>query len=53
MKLQELAQKLDCRLEGNPSLEITGVAGIDRAQSGEATFLANRRYSPQLKTTQA
>jgi len=53
MKLQVLAQKLDCRLEGDPSVEITGVAGIDRAHSGEATFLANRRYSPQLKTTQA
>jgi len=53
MKLQKLAQKLDCRLEGDPSIEITGVAGIDHARSGEATFLANRRYSPQLKTTQA
>lgn len=53
MKLQELAQKLDCRLEGDPSIEITGVAGIDHARSGEATFLANRRYWPQLKTTQA
>jgi UDP-3-O-[3-hydroxymyristoyl] glucosamine N-acyltransferase len=53
MKLHELAQKLDCRLEGDPSIEITGVAGIDRARAGEATFLANRRYSPQLKTTLA
>jgi len=53
MKLLELAQKLDCRLEGDPSIEISGVAGIDHARSGEATFLANRRYSPQLKTTQA
>ncbi len=46
MKLQELAQKLGCRLEGDPSIEITGVAGIDHARAGEATFLANRRYSP-------
>ena len=53
MKLQELAQKLDCRLEGDPAAEITGVAGIDHAGPGEATFLANRRYSPQLKTTRA
>ncbi len=53
MKLQDLAQKLGCRLEGDPSIEITGVAGIDHALPGEATFLANRRYSPQLKTTQA
>lgn len=53
MKLQELAQKLGCRLEGSPGIEITGVAGIDHAASGQVTFLANRRYSPQLKTTKA
>ncbi|MGB7847494.1 MAG: UDP-3-O-(3-hydroxymyristoyl)glucosamine N-acyltransferase [Candidatus Acidiferrum sp.] len=53
MKLQKLAQKLGCRLEGNPEIEITGVAGIDHAAPGQLTFLANRRYSPLLKTTQA
>ncbi|HXY01048.1 MAG TPA: UDP-3-O-(3-hydroxymyristoyl)glucosamine N-acyltransferase, partial [Candidatus Limnocylindrales bacterium] len=53
MKLQELAEKLGCRLEGSPGTEITGVSGIDRAVAGQVTFLANRRYSPQLKTTQA
>src|ERR1700739_4805449 len=53
MKLQELADKLGCRLEGNPDLEISGVAGIDYAQPGQVTFLANRRYVPQLKTTKA
>ena len=53
MKLQELAVKLGCRLEGNPGTEITGVAGIDSAETGQVTFLANRRYFPQLKTTRA
>jgi UDP-3-O-[3-hydroxymyristoyl] glucosamine N-acyltransferase len=53
MKLQELAEKLGCRLEGNPGLEISGVAGIDHASAGQVTFLANRRYAPQLKRTQA
>jgi UDP-3-O-[3-hydroxymyristoyl] glucosamine N-acyltransferase len=51
MKLQEVAQKLGCRLEGDGSVEITGVAGIDHATAGQVTFLANRRYSPMLKTT--
>jgi UDP-3-O-[3-hydroxymyristoyl] glucosamine N-acyltransferase len=51
MKLQEVAEKLVCRLEGNGKLEITGVAGIDHAKPGQVTFLANRRYSPRLKTT--
>jgi UDP-3-O-[3-hydroxymyristoyl] glucosamine N-acyltransferase len=53
MRLQDLAQKLDCRLDGNPSIEITGVAGIDHAAPGQLTFLANRRYSSLLKTTRA
>lgn len=53
MKLQDVAEKLGCRLEGDPSAEIGGVAGIDHAEAGQLTFLANRRYSPLLKTTKA
>jgi UDP-3-O-[3-hydroxymyristoyl] glucosamine N-acyltransferase len=53
MKLAEVAQKLGCRLEGPPEVEIRGVAGIERAEAGQITFLANRRYFPLLKTTRA
>jgi UDP-3-O-[3-hydroxymyristoyl] glucosamine N-acyltransferase len=53
MKLAEVAQKLGCRLEGPPEFEIRGVAGIESAQAGQLTFLANRRYYPLLKTTLA
>jgi len=53
MKLAELAQKLGCRLEGPPDLEIRGVAGIEFAEDGQVTFLANRRYAHMLKTTRA
>jgi UDP-3-O-[3-hydroxymyristoyl] glucosamine N-acyltransferase len=53
MKLADLAQKLGCRLEGDPHVEITGVAGIEHAAPGHLTFLANRRYFPLLKTTRA
>jgi UDP-3-O-[3-hydroxymyristoyl] glucosamine N-acyltransferase len=53
MKLQELAHRLGCQLEGNAEIEIRGVAGIDHAEEGQVTFLANRRYSPLLKTTRA
>jgi UDP-3-O-[3-hydroxymyristoyl] glucosamine N-acyltransferase len=53
MKLADVAQKLGCRLEGPPELEIRGVAGIEYAEPGQLTFLANRRYSPLLKTTRA
>jgi UDP-3-O-[3-hydroxymyristoyl] glucosamine N-acyltransferase len=53
MKLSEVAQKLGCRLEGPPETEITGIAGIEHAEPGHVTFLANRRYFPLLKTTRA
>ena len=53
MKLSEIAQKLACRLEGTPDTEIRGVAGIEQAEPGQITFLANRRYFPLLKTTRA
>lgn len=53
MKLQEIAHKLGCRLEGDPATDIKGVAGIEHAGAGQLTFLANRRYSPLLKTTRA
>jgi UDP-3-O-[3-hydroxymyristoyl] glucosamine N-acyltransferase len=53
MKLSDLAQKLDCRLDSSAEMEITGVAGLEEAQPGQITFLANKRYTPLLKTTRA
>jgi UDP-3-O-[3-hydroxymyristoyl] glucosamine N-acyltransferase len=53
MNLSEIAGKLACRLEGDPGIEIRGVAGIETAKPGELTFLANRRYAPLLKSTRA
>jgi UDP-3-O-[3-hydroxymyristoyl] glucosamine N-acyltransferase len=53
MKLGQIAEKLGCDLEGDPHLEITGVAGIEEAKAGELTFLANRKYRPAVETTRA
>src|SRR5215467_5588992 len=58
MKLSDLASKLDCRLESPSSsagaeIEITGVAGLEEARPGQIAFLANKRYTPLLKTTRA
>src|SRR5260370_9060179 len=53
MKLAEVGQRLGCGLEGPPDPEIRGVAGIEYAEAGQITFLANRRYFPLLKTTRA
>ena len=53
MKLQEIAAKLDCQLEGPGELEIGGLAGIEYAGAGHLTFLANRKYFHLLRTTRA
>src|SRR5260370_34238458 len=53
MILSEVAQKLAGRLEGVRDTEIRGIAGIEHAEPGQITFLANRRYFPLLKTTRA
>lgn len=53
MKLSEVARRLECRLDGEGKIEITGVAGIEQAGPGQLTFLANKRYIPLLKTTRA
>jgi UDP-3-O-[3-hydroxymyristoyl] glucosamine N-acyltransferase len=53
MKLGEIAKRLGCKLEGDATLEITGVAGIEEATAGELTFLANRKYRPALLRTHA
>jgi len=53
MKLRELADRLGCRLEGDGAIEITGVAGMERAGPGELTFLANPKYAHKVKHTRA
>lgn len=53
MNLQQIAAKLACTLEGDATLEISGVAGIDDARPGDLTFLSNRKYLRALAGTRA
>ena len=53
MKLGDLSNRLSAHLEGDPKLEITGVAGLEDAHPGDLTFLANRKYKPLLTSTRA
>jgi UDP-3-O-[3-hydroxymyristoyl] glucosamine N-acyltransferase len=53
VKLAELAERLGCRLEGDESLDVTRVAGIEEAGPGDVTFLANSRYLSRLTGTRA
>jgi UDP-3-O-[3-hydroxymyristoyl] glucosamine N-acyltransferase len=51
--LRDLAARLGCELRGDPDIEITGVAGMEQAGPTEVTFLANPKYAPKLRHTQA
>jgi UDP-3-O-[3-hydroxymyristoyl] glucosamine N-acyltransferase len=52
MKLSAIAQKLDVRLDG-PDAEVHRVIGIEQAQPGDLTFIANPKYASMAKTTKA
>src|SRR5215469_8738686 len=54
MTLGEIAAALGATLEnGDPVTEITGVAGIEEASSGQITFVANPKYAATARTTTA
>ncbi len=54
MKLKVLAEKTFAVIErGNADEEIDAAAGLDIAESGQVTFLANPKYTPQTKETKA
>lgn len=53
LKLHEIAEQLGCPLEGDGSVEILRVAGIEQAGPGDLTFVANPKYAPLAATTGA
>lgn len=54
MKLIELAEATSSTIsQGQPNIEVTSAAGMDIAGANDVTFLANPRYTPQIKTTKA
>ena len=53
MKLAELSDALGTTLRGNGNVEISGVAGIEEAEEGHVTFIANPKYAGHARTTRA
>jgi UDP-3-O-[3-hydroxymyristoyl] glucosamine N-acyltransferase len=53
MKLGEIARQLGCLLEGDGTIDIHSVAGIDHAGPGQLTFVSNPRYLQATRTTRA
>jgi len=52
-RLTELAEQAGGILEGDGTLEISGLNSLQEARTGEITFLANPKYLPELAGTQA
>ena len=53
MKLFELAERLNCRLEGDGDVDILRVAGLEHAEHGDVTFVSNPKYRSRLSATRA
>ncbi len=53
MKLHQIADALGAGLSSGGEVEITGVAGMERASPTELTFLANPKYAHKVKQSRA
>jgi UDP-3-O-[3-hydroxymyristoyl] glucosamine N-acyltransferase len=53
LRLREIAQRLECRLEGDGEVDIRRIAGIEDAEPGDLTFFVNPKYAAQLRATRA
>ena len=53
MKLRQVAERLQCRLEGDGEIEIARVTGLEQAGPGDLAFFANARYAAALRATRA
>lgn len=53
MKLSQLAQRLQCQIEGDGEIEIDGIATLESAREGQISFLTNTKYYAEAKKTRA
>jgi UDP-3-O-[3-hydroxymyristoyl] glucosamine N-acyltransferase len=51
--LGELAEYVDGRICGDPNVKIKSASTLGRAEEGDISFLTNRKYEKQLRTTKA
>jgi UDP-3-O-[3-hydroxymyristoyl] glucosamine N-acyltransferase len=51
--LGEIAVYLNAKLEGDPEITIRNINGIDEAEEGDLTFIANSKYRNKLEKTKA
>ena len=51
--VEDIARRLNGRVEGQASLEIRSVSALGQATPGDLSFLGNPRYAPSMATTKA
>ncbi len=51
--LADLAARVGAQVDGDGTVEITGAAPVERAKTGDISFVANRRYFKYLEKTEA
>jgi UDP-3-O-[3-hydroxymyristoyl] glucosamine N-acyltransferase len=53
LKLGELAERIGCKLDGDPEVLISGVNTIDAAGPGELSFVHNEKYISAIPSSRA
>ncbi len=53
LRLDELAERIACTVEGDPTVVIQGVNTLDAAKPGELSFVHNEKYVNQIPTCKA
>lgn len=53
MTAREAADLVGGRIEGDPAILLSGVAGLREAEAGQIAYLEDPRYAPLLATTRA
>ncbi len=51
--LEQIADLIDADLKGDPACQIDGIMALQSAQSGQISFLDNKRYLKYLASTEA
>ncbi len=53
MTVQEIAEKIGGRVEGDGSVDISGMAGLDDAGAGDITFVSSEKYASRVRASGA
>lgn len=48
LQLQQIATHIDAKIIGNPLVEISKIAPLDKAKNGDITFLSDKKYAKKL-----